>query len=73
MCNPIFQAELLNHEPTEFNIILGLYVGHDSMLFKYATAPTTVLAVKDRVTGHNPPAAIYVSHFYYRKIKNKDL
>ena len=70
MCNPIFQAKLLNHEKTEFNILLGLCVGHDSIFFKYAQAPTTVLAVKDRVTGHNPLAAIYLSDSYYRKIKN---
>ena len=70
MCNPIFQAKLLNHEKTEFNILLGLCVGHDSIFFKYAEAPTTVLAVKDRVTGHNPLAAIYLSDSYYRKIKS---
>ena len=70
MCNPIFQAELLNHSKTEFNILLGLCVGHDSLFFKHAEAPTTVLAVKDRVTGHNPLAAIYLSDTYYRKIKH---
>ena len=69
MCNPIYQAKLFNHERTEFNILLGLCVGHDSLFFKYAQAPTTVLAVKDRVTGHNPLAAIYLSESYYRKIK----
>jgi uncharacterized metal-binding protein len=69
MCNPIFQAKLLNDARTEFNILMGLCVGHDSLFFKYADAPTTVLAVKDRVTGHNPLAAIYLSESYYRKIK----
>jgi uncharacterized metal-binding protein len=69
MCNPVFQAKLLNHEKTELNILLGLCVGHDSIFFKYAEAPTTVLAVKDRVTGHNPLAAIYLSDSYYYKIK----
>jgi uncharacterized metal-binding protein len=69
MCNSIFQAKLLNHMRTEFNILLGLCVGHDSIFFKYAEAPTTVLAVKDRVTGHNPLAAIYLSDSYYQKIK----
>ena len=72
MCNPIFQAKLLNHEKTEFNILLGLCVGHDSLFFKYAQAPTTVLAVKDRVTGHNPLAAIYLSRSYYRKITARE-
>ena len=73
MCNPVFQAKLMNHEKTDFNILLGLCVGHDSLFFKYADAPVTVLAVKDRVTGHNPLAAIYLSDSYYRKIKNPDL
>ncbi|MBW2015793.1 MAG: DUF1847 domain-containing protein [Deltaproteobacteria bacterium] len=70
LCNPIFQAKLLNHEGTELNVLLGLCVGHDSLFFKYAEAPTTVLAVKDRVTGHNPLAAVYLSHAYYMKIKH---
>ena len=69
MCNPIFQAKLLNHSNTEFNIVLGLCVGHDALFFKHAQAPTTVLAVKDRVTGHNPLAAIYLADSYYRKIR----
>lgn len=73
MCNPIFQAKVLNHEQTEFNILLGLCVGHDSLFFKYADALTTVLAVKDRVTGHNPLAAIYLSQSYYRKVKYPSL
>jgi uncharacterized metal-binding protein len=72
MCNPVFQANLLNHEETDFNILLGLCVGHDSLFFKHALAPTTVLAVKDRVTGHNPLAAIYLSDSYYRKITHSD-
>ena len=68
MCNPIFQARLLNAEKTDFNVLLGLCVGHDSLFFKHADAYTTVLAVKDRVTGHNPLAAIYLHDTYYRKL-----
>ncbi len=68
MCNPIYQAKILNQSKTELNVLLGLCVGHDSLFFKHAKAPTTVLAVKDRVTGHNPLAAIYLSDSYYRKI-----
>jgi len=73
MCNPIYQAKLLNQEQSEFNILLGLCVGHDALFFKYAEAPTTVLAVKDRVTGHNPLAAIYLSETYYKKVKTPGL
>lgn len=65
MCNPIAQAKLLNEEKTDFNIILGLCVGHDSLFFKYSEAPVTVLAVKDRVLAHNPLGAIYLSDSYY--------
>ena len=65
MCNPILQAAIVNEAKTDFNILLGLCVGHDSLFFKYAEAPTTVLAVKDRVTGHNPVASIYLSGNYY--------
>jgi uncharacterized metal-binding protein len=69
MCSPISQAKLLNYEKTDFNVLLGLCVGHDSLFFKYAEAPTTVLAVKDRVTGHNPLAAVYLFNSYYQKLK----
>ena len=65
MCNPVLQAMIVNEAATDFNILLGLCVGHDSMYFKYATAPTTVLAVKDRVAGHNPLACINTIGNYY--------
>jgi uncharacterized metal-binding protein len=65
MCNPILQATIVNDAKTDFNILLGLCVGHDSLFFKYAEAPTTVLAVKDRVTGHNPLGPIYLWGNYY--------
>lgn len=67
MCNPIGQALLMNEQKTECNILLGLCVGHDTLAMKYLEAPTTVLAVKDRVTGHNPLAAIYVAESYFKK------
>ena len=73
MCNPISQVEILNGEGTEFNIVVGLCVGHDSLFFKYAKAPTTVLIAKDRVFGHNPAAALYLSGSpYYRKLLRKE-
>jgi uncharacterized metal-binding protein len=65
MCNPILQAVIVNDAKTDFNILLGLCVGHDSLFFKYAEAPTTVLAVKDRVAGHNPLGPIYLWGNYY--------
>ena len=69
MCNPIMQAMVLNDEATQFNVLLGLCVGHDSLFFKYAKAPCTVLAVKDRLLGHNPLAAVYNLDSYYRSLK----
>ena len=69
MCNPIAQALILNETGTEFNILMGLCVGHDSLMLKYAEAPCTVLAVKDRLLGHNPLAAIYTLESYYRSLK----
>jgi uncharacterized metal-binding protein len=68
MCNSITQAKILNQEKTEFNILLGLCVGHDSLFFKYADAYTTVLAAKDRVLGHNPLAALYTTESYYSRM-----
>jgi len=69
ICNPVLQAMILNDEKTDFNILLGLCVGHDSLFFKYADAPCTVLAVKDRLLGHNPMAAVYTMDTYYRGLK----
>jgi uncharacterized metal-binding protein len=69
MCNPISQALLMNAAQTELNILLGLCVGHDSLVFKYSQAFCTVLAAKDRVLGHNPLAAVYTLDSYYRYLK----
>ncbi len=68
MCNPVLQAEILNDENTELNILLGLCVGHDSLFIKYGKAPCTVLAVKDRLLCHNPLAAVYNIDSYYRSL-----
>ena len=64
MCNPIGQAQLLNDDKTQFNIVLGLCVGHDSLFLQNAKALSTVLVAKDRAMGHNPCAAIYTAHSY---------
>ncbi|MDZ7759827.1 MAG: DUF1847 domain-containing protein [Desulfovermiculus sp.] len=70
MCNPILQAFILNHEQTELNILLGLCVGHDSLVLKHTQGMCTVLAVKDRILGHNPLAAVYTYNSYSRYLKN---
>lgn len=68
LCNPIGQAALLNKAGTGLNIVVGLCVGHDSLFFSHSQAPVTVLVAKDRVTGHNPAAALNTSHSYYRRL-----
>lgn len=65
MCNPIGQAMALEKAGSELAIIVGLCVGHDTLFIKHCNLPTTCLVVKDRVTGHNPAAAIYLSEGYY--------
>ena len=42
------QALLLNGQKTQFNIALGLCVGHDALFCKYSDALVTTLAAKDR-------------------------
>ena len=73
MCDPIAQAEVLNAAGTDFNILLGLCVGHDSMFIKYSQAMVTVFAVKDRALGHNPLAAIYTYDSYSERFKQDRL
>lgn len=73
MCNPIAQAKLLNKAETEFNIAVGLCVGHDSLFYKYCDALVTTLIAKDRVLAHNPAGAVYCAEGYFReKLKPQD-
>ena len=68
-CNPILQARLLGEAKTQFNIVLGLCVGHDTLFFQNSEAPCTMLVAKDRVLGHNPVAALYTLDTFYKKLK----
>ena len=68
MCNPIMQAKLLNKEKVDLNVVVGLCVGHDSLFYKYAKAPTTTLITKDRVLAHNPAGALYQARAYYKRL-----
>lgn len=67
MCNPIAQAKLLNSQHTDFNVEIGLCVGHDSLFYKYSDAMVTTLIAKDRVLAHNPCGAIYCAEGYFKK------
>jgi uncharacterized metal-binding protein len=70
-CNPIVQAEILNSEKTDLNIIVGLCIGHDIQFNNYSDAPVTTLIVKDRVTGHNPFATLYSDYHHPRMWKEE--
>ena len=66
-CNPLGQAEILNKNGTQLNIILGLCIGHDMLFVRYLKALVTTIAVKDRVLAHNPLGAFYSS--FHRKAR----
>ena len=63
ICKNLF---LCNRQKTEFNIALGLCVGHDSLFYKYSDALVTTLIAKDRVLAHNPAGALYCAGGYYK-------
>jgi len=69
MCNPVMQAELLNEQGVDINIIMGLCVGHDMLFSMHSKAPVTTLIVKDRVLCHNPVGALYTSNTIYSRFK----
>jgi len=71
MCSPIIQAEVLNKLKVDLAIMMGLCIGHDTLFIKYCRVPMTVIAVKDRVFGHNPMAALYLSGSYYSRLMTK--
>lgn len=72
MCSPIAQAAILNEAQTDFNVLVGLCVGHDSLFLKYSRALCTVLVAKDRVTGHSPAVPLYTLHSYYAHLLGRD-
>ena len=63
VCNPVYQAELLNEAETDLNIVVGLCVGHDMLFNKYSKAYTTTLMVKDRMTANNTVGPLYSPFF----------
>lgn len=72
MCNPVLQALYLNSQKTDFNVMIGLCVGHDSMFLRKVEAPTSVLIAKDRVLAHNPAGALYTLKSYYSRLRKKN-
>lgn len=51
-CDPISQAEYLNRQKTDFNINVGLCLGHGLLFQKYSEAEVTTFLVKDFATNH---------------------
>ncbi|MBU2551536.1 MAG: DUF1847 domain-containing protein [Proteobacteria bacterium] len=68
MCNPIGQAELLDSEGVDLNILMGLCVGDDTLFIKHSKAPVTILTVKDRVLAHNPMGALHTARHIYTRL-----
>jgi len=67
-CNPILQAEILNDENTDLNLLYGLCMGHDTLFMMHSIAPVTVVVVKDRVTVNNPGAVIH-SPYHMKQLR----
>lgn len=51
-CDPISQANYLNECKTDFNINVGLCLGHGLLFQKYSDAEVTTFLVKDFATNH---------------------
>lgn len=62
-CQPEMQARLLNRLGTDFNILVGLCIGADSVFTRISNAPVTTLFVKDRALANNPVGAIYSEQY----------
>lgn len=71
-CNPIAQARILNIMKTDFNIIVGLCLGADSIFTNESKAPVTTLFVKDKSLANNPIGALY-SDYYLKEVSNKTI
>ena len=52
LCNPIYQAKVLNEAKTDLNVVMGLCAGHDALFLKYAESLCTLLTAKDFKFDH---------------------
>lgn len=52
-CDPISQADFLNAQNTDFNINVGLCLGHGLLFQKYSKAEVTTFLVKSFEHHHN--------------------
>ncbi len=51
-CDPISQAEYLNNANTDFNIMVGLCLGHELIFQRHSKAEFTTFLVKDLATNN---------------------
>lgn len=58
MCNPVAQAKVLGDAGVQLTILMGLCVGHDTVLIQHSRTPVTILVAKDRAFDHKPIEAI---------------
>jgi uncharacterized metal-binding protein len=65
--NPSGQAQHFTEKGTEFNVLTGMCVGHDSIFIRASSSPVTSLVVRDTKLFHNPVAALYTSQSYFKK------
>ena len=65
-CPPV--ARVCRERRTDFNIVLGLCVGHDSLFYRYSEALVTTFVAKDRALAHNPVAALFLSDHYLSRV-----
>ena len=59
MCNPLGQAKLLEEAKTDFNLLMGLCPGSDTLFIKTCRTMTSILINKDRLTCNNPAVTLY--------------
>ena len=62
-------AELLEGWLPTGKPLLGICVGHDTLALRHMEAPATVLAVNNRMLGHNPLAAVQCGDSYFNYLK----
>ena len=52
-CDPVYQARWLNEKQTDFNINVGLCLGHGLLFEKHSKAAVTTFLVKSFAHNHN--------------------
>ncbi len=57
----------MSNAGVELNILPGLCVAHNSLAMRNLEGPATMLAVKDRMLGSKPLAALHSSYSNFLK------